>query len=89
MKKQIKQMAVLTLSFLCTGSPVFGQWQKYVVDDHSITTVSVDIGDVDGDNRPDILAAANDNAKFLWYQNNYPNWIPHTIDSTGIYYRFF
>ncbi|UCH14917.1 MAG: VCBS repeat-containing protein, partial [Bacteroidales bacterium] len=79
-----KLTTILTVTFLFILSPIFGQWPKCVVDNNSKTVVTVDIGDVDGDNQPDIVAAAYGNTKLLWYKNNYPNWTPHTIDSTGI-----
>ena len=64
MKKRIILLTTLTLIFLSTGSPAFSQWPKYVVDDHVDMAINVDIGDIDGDTRPDIIAPAHGNDKF-------------------------
>ena len=85
MKKQVVFFTVFLLVNLSgIFSPAFGQWQKFVIDDNTKSACTADIGDVDGDNRPDIIASIFSIEKFHWYQNNSTDWIPHTIDSTGI-----
>lgn len=41
--------------------------------------ISVDVADLDGDTKPDLVVTNYGRDEILLYQNNYPNWIKHTI----------
>lgn len=75
--------SVLFYFFSGISSSVSGQWLKNIIDDNIHIPVSVDVADLDSDSRPDLVVAAFlDNAVF-WYQNQYPLWTKHTIDSVA------
>lgn len=71
---------VLLINFLGILTPTYGQWQKNIIDDNSIlTAVSVDVADMVGDSKPDLVVTNWGVGKLLVYQNDFPQWIKHSI----------
>ena len=59
-------------------------WTEYAVDAAVGRPYVIDVADVNDDGFPDVLAAAWDDSRFLWWQNadgTGTNWIEHTIAS--------
>lgn len=50
------------------GSPV--QWTRFVIDGSFLHVMSVDVGDLNGDQYPDIVATSWENGKVAWWKNN-------------------
>ncbi len=64
-------------------SPTYGQWQKYIIDDDINLAVSVDVADMVSDTRLDLIVTNFNGNEIILYQNNFPKWIKHTVDSVG------
>ncbi|MBL7075457.1 T9SS type A sorting domain-containing protein [candidate division KSB1 bacterium] len=83
-------VALILGTLLGVFKPAYGQWQKYIIDDNINVAVSVDVADLDGDTKLDLIVTDWVNSKLIWYQNNFPQWIKHTIDSNawGVTFAF-
>jgi hypothetical protein len=71
---------VLLINFIGILTPTYGQWQKYIIDDNISTAVTVDVADMAGDTKLDLVVTNYYGKELILYQNNFPNWIEHTID---------
>ena len=47
-------VALLVL-FLGVLSPTYGQWPKHIIEDYTDITVNVDVADMDGDTKLDLV----------------------------------
>lgn len=84
MKKQFTFIVVVLLvTFIGVQSPTYGQWPKYIIEDYISSTVNVDVADMDGDTKLDLVVTAWGNKKLVWYKNDFPHWIKYTIDDIG------
>ena len=76
----------ITVIFLCILSPTYSQWEKSVIDNDINSAVVVDIADIDGDSKLDLVVTHHDG--LMLYQNNFPQWIRHTIDEVDPTFAF-
>lgn len=70
----------------CPGllSPIYGQWQKSVIDDDISEGITVDIADLTGDGKPELIVADYQHDRICWYENNYPKWKRYTRNAPGV-----
>lgn len=61
--------------------PSYGQWTETIIDENISHAIAVDVADLDGDSKSDLIVTDFTNGKLLWYQNKYPDWIKSTIDN--------
>lgn len=76
-------VALLLGTLQCILTPAYGQWPKYIIDDNINVAVSVDVADMDGDNKLDLIVTDWISNKLILYQNNFPHWIRHNIDANA------
>jgi len=69
--------------------PVYGQWQKFVIEDDISRAVSVDVADLNYDGKNDILVTNYDNSEIALYLNNYPSWTKDVIATGRFTFAFF
>jgi hypothetical protein len=50
------------------GSPV--QWTKFIIDASFLHVMLVDVGDLNGDQFPDIVATSWENGRVTWWKNS-------------------
>ncbi|MFC2137162.1 T9SS type A sorting domain-containing protein [Bacteroidota bacterium] len=79
---------ILTVTFLFILLPSYGQWQKYIIDDNINLGVSVDVADMDGDTKLDLIVTNENGRELIWYQNNFPYWSKHIIDELGAAFAY-
>ena len=76
---------ILFIVIVISGSELFGQWPKYIIDNALSTPEVVAIGDLNGDTKLDVVVNDLNKNKVIWYENNVDNpfspWIKHVIDS--------
>src|SRR5210317_670053 len=78
MKKALTLLAIIFFSF---QSPMYGPWEKTIIDDDINFGVTVDFADLNNDNKPDLVAHSWVGGGIYWYQNNYPEWIRRDIST--------
>jgi hypothetical protein len=78
MKKVI--ILFLAVTFPYVLSPIFGQWEKHIIDNSLSDPEIVSTGDLNNDGKPDVILDDFNAGKIFWYENDYPNWIKHTIE---------
>ena len=83
-------VALLLGTLQCILTPTYGQWQKFTIDDNINVAVSVDVADMDGDTKLDLIVTDWLSNKLILYQNNFPHWIRHNIDANafGVTFAF-
>lgn len=83
-------VALLLGTLQCILTPAYGQWPKYIIDDNINVAVSVDVADMDGDTKLDLIVTDWVSNKLILYQNNFPHWIRHNIDAnaSGVTFAF-
>ncbi len=87
--KKLKRLPVYFFVALILGTlqgiltPAYGEWQQYIIDDDINLAVNVDVADIDSDTELDLVVTNFGGRELLWYQNNFPEWIRHTIDSVA------
>lgn len=69
-----------TIAVFSTALVTSGQWEKQVIDNNINLAVSVDVADLGGDDKPDLVVTNFMDGKLLWYENKLPNdWERHFI----------
>ena len=65
------------------GTPV--NWSRYFIDDNFYGAEALSVGDIDGDNDPDLAVTGSYGNSVAWYENNMPdtNWTKHILDDGG------
>ena len=79
MKRILCLVLLIVTAFL--HSQTYGQWPKYIIDDDISSAVNVDVADMDGDTKPDLVVTNELGDELIYYQNNFPNWNKHIIDA--------
>jgi hypothetical protein len=69
-------------------SPIFAQWQKNIIDDDINLAVSVDVADMVGDTKLDLIVTNFNGSKLILYQNNFPQWIKHTVANVSATFAY-
>src|SRR3954452_2296104 len=69
-------LGVLALMACCLRPTAYGQ-VRIVIDDHFPGAYQVEVADVDGDKRPDVIAVGGDTC--AWYEN--PTWKKRIVSS--------
>ncbi len=78
-----KLTLIFTVTFLFILLPIYGQWPKHVIDVSINLAVSVDVADMDGDTKSDLVVTNLNGYQIIMYQNNFPQWTKHIIDNVG------
>ncbi len=78
---KITLTVILLLALFVILSPTYGQWQKHIIEDDMSTTVSVDVADMDGDSKPDLLVTNGGRNQIILYLNEFPQWNKTIIDN--------
>jgi hypothetical protein len=86
MKNFFTVIFLVTLTGILT--PTFGQWQKYTIDNNIGHAVSVDVANLDGDNKLDLIVTDPGSNKLIWYQNDFPDWNKYTIANVQAVFAF-
>jgi hypothetical protein len=78
----------LTVVFLATLpgilSPIYGQWEKFIIEPNLSDPAIVDVADMDDDGDLDVAATGSGTDRVLWYENiggTATNWTKHLIDT--------
>ena len=88
--KKVNRLAVYFFVAVISGTlpgvltPAYGQWEKHIIDDDIGTAVNVDVADMDGDTKLDLVVTDWGGGKLIWYQNDFPFWTKHIIDNVGV-----
>jgi len=65
-------------------------WPKTIIDDNNIgRNVNVDVADITGDTKLDLLVTNYDGNEIILYENNYPFWDKHIIANVGATFAYF
>jgi len=81
MKHSILILASAVFFHIFVFIPSYGQWPETIIDENIAHAIAVDVADLDGDSKPDLIVTDLTNRKLTWYQNKYPGWIKSTIDN--------
>jgi hypothetical protein len=79
MKHLFTILLPITLLIICSN--INGQWQKTIIDNNLSSPEIIWVGDLNGDQKPDVVAADFSGDKIYWYENNHPNWTKYVIDN--------
>ncbi len=69
-------------------TPTYGQWQKFTIDNNIGLAISVDVADLDGDTKLDLIVTDYVTSKLIWYQNDFPTWNKKTIANVKATFAF-
>jgi len=86
MKRFLTVVLLVTLSGILT--PTYGQWQKTTIDNNIGLAISVDVADLDGDTKLDLIVTDWGSSKLIWYQNDFPDWNKKTIANVQATFAF-
>ena len=82
----MKQFLTVVLLATLPGilSPIYGQWEKFIIEPNLSYPAIMDVADMDGDGDLDVAATGNGTDRVLWYENiggTAINWTKHLIDT--------
>lgn len=60
-------------------------WTKYIIEDNLIHAFGLNYGDINGDDKVDILVTTGGpyytGSEVIWYENDHPTWNKHVVDN--------